>query len=454
MISTYKKIKTQIFDGHERTTRVNKNIFYSFFIKGLSIVSQFALVPLTLDYLDKTQFGIWLTMSSIISWFSFFDIGIGNGLRNKLSEAIAENNMTLAKIYVSTSYGLVTGIFLLIMVLFWGVNPFLNWAEILNTPPALQLELSKMALYVFSFFCLRFIFVLIGNVLFAYQKSALNNLIAPLGNVLSLVIIYILTRTTQSSLLWVSITFSLAPLIVLLIFNVYLFAGKYKAIAPGIKYIDLKHSKDLLGLGMRFFIIQVAALVLYSTSNLVLTQLFGPDEVTVYNVAYRYFTIAQLIWGIITATYWSAFTEAFVKKESDWILKSIRKLEMVTYILMAGIVFSTIFADYILRLWVGNSVAVPMSMKIATSLYAIIGLIAAPQHIFINGTGKITIQLYTAIFSIIVTIPMAIIFCKTLNFGPSGVVLAMMCTSVPATIIYKIQYAKIMNGTATGIWIR
>jgi O-antigen/teichoic acid export membrane protein len=450
--SLYKRLKIRFFGGHERTARVNKNIFYSFFIKGSSIICQFALVPLTLNYLDKTQFGIWLTLSSIISWFSFFDIGIGNGLRNKLSEAIAQNNMKLAKIYVSTSYGLVAGIFTVIMILFWIINPFLDWVEILNTPIELRLELSKMALFVFSLFCLRFILVLIGNVLFAYQQSALNNLLAPLGNILSLLIIYILTITTPSSLLWVAVTFSLTPLLVLLAFNLYFFYGRYRAIAPSIKHIDLTHSKDLLGLGVRFFVIQIAALVLYSSSNVILTQLYGPGEVTMYNIAYRYFTIAQLIYGIITATYWSAFTEAFVKKEFDWIKKSIRRLEFMTYILMGGIVLSTIFADYALHLWVGDSVKIPMSMKIATSLYAIIGLVAAPQHIFINGTGKITLQLYTAIFSIIVTIPMAIVFCKILNFGPSGVVLAMMCTSIPATILYRIQYKKIMNGSVTGIW--
>lgn len=454
MVSAYRKLKLRFFGGHERTALVNKNIFYSFFIKGASIVCQFALIPLTLNYLDKTRFGIWLTLSSIIAWFSFFDIGIGNGLRNKLSEALSENKVTLAKIYVSTSYALVTMIFTAIIGLFWIINPFLNWAEILNTPAEMNLELSKMALFVFSFFCIRFILVLIGNILFAYQKSALNNLINPLGNILSLLIIYILTITTSSSLLMVAITFSVAPVAILVIFNVYFFYGPFRPIAPSIRYVDLKHSRELLGLGVRFFIIQIAALVLYSTANVVLIQLFGPDDVTMYNVAYKYFTVAQLVFGIVTATYWSAFTEAFVKQEFDWIRDAVKRLENITYLLIAGIVVSTVAADFVIRLWVGDSVTIPFSMKLTTSLYAIIGLIAAPQHIFINGSGKITLQLYAAIFSIVFTIPLAILFCKYLNFGPSGVIVAMMGTSIPTTILYRIQYNKIMNGTATGIWGR
>ena len=118
---------------------------------------QFALVPLTLHYLDKTQYGIWLTLASVLGWFSFFDIGIGNGLRNKLSEALASNNLLLARIYVSTSYALVSIIFLSMIVLFWIINPFLNWAAILNVPEAMNMEITKMVLYVFTFFCLSFI---------------------------------------------------------------------------------------------------------------------------------------------------------------------------------------------------------------------------------------------------------------------------------------------------------
>jgi O-antigen/teichoic acid export membrane protein len=98
------KIKCQFFGGHARTAKANKNIIYSFLIKGLSIGCQFALVPLTLHYLDKERYGIWLTMSSMIAFFSFFDVGIGNGLRNKLSEALANGDTNLAKVYISTSY--------------------------------------------------------------------------------------------------------------------------------------------------------------------------------------------------------------------------------------------------------------------------------------------------------------------------------------------------------------
>ena len=75
---------------HERTRLVQKNIILSFLIKGLSIAIGLVFVPLTINYIDAERYGIWLTLSSIIIWFNFFDLGLGNGLRNKLVEAIVK----------------------------------------------------------------------------------------------------------------------------------------------------------------------------------------------------------------------------------------------------------------------------------------------------------------------------------------------------------------------------
>ncbi|HXD77090.1 MAG TPA: MATE family efflux transporter [Puia sp.] len=448
------KIKARFSGGHARTAKANRHIVYSFLIKGMSIGCQFALVPLTLHYLDTQRYGIWLTMASIVGWFSFFDVGIGNGLRNKLSEALAKGDNRLAKVYISTSYACVAAIFLTLMLLFWVVSPFLNWASILNTPQDLAGELSRMMLVVFSFFCLQFILNLIGNILYAHQEPALTNLIAPLGNVVSLIVIYILTLTTHGSLFWVSVVFSASPVCVLLLFNLIFLGWKYRAIAPGIRHIRLRHSRDLFGLGFQFFVIQIAFIVMYSTANILLIRWFDPSTVTVYNIAYKYFTIALLANGIITATYWSAFTDAYVRQEFDWVRNTIRRMEKVTYLLMVMVLVQTALAGPLIGLWLHHAVRVPLSMQVTMCVYTVISLIAAPQHIFLNGTGKIRLQLYTAIYTIVMDIPFAWLFCKVLHLGPKGVILAMICTSLPVTILYRIQYNKIMSGKATGIWVK
>lgn len=449
---TLTKIKSQFLGGHARTAKANKNIVYSFFIKGLSILCQFALVPLTIKYLEPGSYGIWQTIAQIVGWFSFFDIGIGNGLRNKLSEALAKGDNQLAKVYISTSYACVAAIFLSLMLLFWVIGPFINWASLLGLSQSYAGILQRTILVVFSFFCLQFILNLIGNILFAHQEPAMSNLIQPLGNLISLVVIFILTRTTATGdLFTVSVVLSAAPVVVLLAFNLLFLGWKYRPIAPGLSWVQFRHSRELFGLGVQFFIIQIAYIVMYSSANIMLIRWFGPAMVTVYTVAYKYFTIALLINGIITATYWSAFTDAYVRQEFDWVRNTIRRMEKVTYLLMAGVVLQTILGGVLIHLWV-RQVHVPLDMQVTMCIFTLISLIAAPQHIFLNGTGKIRLQLYTAVYSIVMTVPFALLFCKVFHLGPKGVILAMTCTALPVTILYRIQYNKIMSAKATGIW--
>ncbi len=59
-----------------------------------------------------------LQLSSIVGWFSFFDIGLTQGLRNKFAEAKAKGDDELAQVYVSTTYAILAMIFFAVWALF------------------------------------------------------------------------------------------------------------------------------------------------------------------------------------------------------------------------------------------------------------------------------------------------------------------------------------------------
>jgi len=413
---------------------------------------QFALVPITLGYLDKFHYGIWLVISSILEWFSNFDIGIGSGLRNKLSEALAHNDLKLAKTYTSTAYALITLIFSGLIVIFVFVNPFLDWGTILNISAEDSVEVGRVAFFVFIFFCVRFILGLITPVVFANQDPALRNLMGPLGSTLSLISIFLLSKYVSGSLFWMAMIFSLAPLLVMLVMTLVLFSNRYKSIRPDFKHIEFSYSRKLLSIGISFFIIQISMLVLYSSANMILTQLFGPEEVTIYNIAYKYFTIGIMINGLVTLPYWSSFTEAYFKKDYDWVRASIKKLSQLSMLLVAGQLVLLLIADKVIYFWVGNQIHVPWGLKIALTFHVVIQLLESPFIIFLNGISKVRIQLYMSVLSIVLAIPLSVFLSRNLNFGPSGVVVALMCFSLPTAILLIIQYKKVMSNTAKGIW--
>ena len=174
------------------------------------------MIRVTLNYLDQTSYGIWLTVASFLTWFTFFEIGLGSGLQNKLAEALALKDYKLAKIYVSSTYAILTVIIFIVAVIFFIANFFIDWTIILNTDSDMLKELTSMTFIVFGFFFLTFVIKLISIVLTADQRSAIANSFGPIGNLIALICIYILTKTTEGSLIYIAWVLSIAPVLVLI----------------------------------------------------------------------------------------------------------------------------------------------------------------------------------------------------------------------------------------------
>ena len=436
--------------GHERSVKAKKNIFYSFFIKGISIALSLVLVPLTIHYINPTRYGIWLTLTSIIYWFSFFDIGFGNGLRNKFAEAVAKGEDELARIYVSTTYAILSLIIGFVLLVFFVVNSFIDWTKILNTPADMARELSVLAMIVFVFFCIQFVLQLIVTVMTANQEPAKASFFNVLGQVFSLTIIFILTKTTEGNLILLGLTLGFAPVLVLLASSIWYYSHDYRKYTPSIKFVNFKYARDLMTLGIKFFIIQIASVIIYQTSNIIIAQLFGPAQVTPYNIAYKYFSIIPMGFGIIMVPFWSAFTEAWIKHDTKWIKNTIKNLVLIWSVICIGAIIMLVFANFIYRIWIGKEVVVPFSMSVVMALFVIINAWCGIFSHFLNGVGKIKLQLYSGTLGALINIPMAIYLGKTL--GIYGVVLSTAILGFISAIWSPIQYWKLINNKASGIW--
>lgn len=440
--------------GHARTLRAKKNIAASFIIKGLNIAVGLALVPLAINYLSPTKYGLWITISSIIGWFGFFDIGFGHGLRNRFAEALATGKHELAKIYVSTTYAILSLIIITVLFVFYIINPFLNWNIILNagTEVVLGSELSLLAFVVFTFFCLRFIFKLISTILIADQKPAKASFFDLLGKIIALLVIYVLTKTTEGSLIYLGVAISTSPVLVLLISSVWFYNGRYKAYKPSVKCIDLTKAPDIINLGFKFFIIQIAAILLYKTNTIIIAQLFGPEQVTQYHIAFKYFTVLMMGFSIIKTPFWSAFTEAWTKKEIVWIKNIMTKLMLAWFLFMVCGTVMLIFSKWIFLIWIGDKVYIPYSISALVGVWVLLNAWNGIFSTFLNGVGKVKLQMYLGVTAAFVNVPLAIYFGK--NIGIEGVLIANLLVISIGVWLYPLQYQKIISGTAKGIFNR
>lgn len=442
----------QLLIKEGRTSKAVKHILYSFILKGLSIVIGFLYVPLLLDYLTQEKYGIWLTLTSIIGWFSFFNIGLGNGLRNKLAESFARGNNNLGQIYISTTYAILISIFSVVLFIFHLCNFFLNWNSILNTQSVDNNELYILTSIVFSFFIIRFVFQLIEVVYFADQRPSMGNVIATLGNVFSFILVLIVIHSTvKGNLILLGSIISAIPVIVLIVITFLAFNGKYKLIKPSIKKIDFKQSKGLMNLGFKFFFMQITSIIMFSTSSFFIAQFYGPEEVVVYNIAFKLFQMPYMVFSIVLSPIWSAVTDAYVKSDHVWLTKTLKRLNILSFLFSLGVIFLLLISKWIFKVWIGNKVIIPLDLLITMAIYTIIRIWNSPYSVFINGFGKIKLTTSLTFMSIIIYF--VLIFSLSAIFRNStGVLLAVIGASLVGVITQPWQANKILNGKAKGIW--
>ena len=435
-----------------RTRNIVKHIGWASLYKVGSVVLSFMLVPLTIDYLDNENYGIWLTLSSFVSWFAFLDIGLGQGLRNKFAEAKSLGNYEMARAYVSGAYFTIGIISIVAILLLLVANNFIDWTWVFNTSPDLQSSLKILIPVVFAFLGLQMIAKLIITIYTADQHHSIHIKIEFITRLLSILIIWLLLQTTQSSLLLFGIIFGSLPVLVLLGLNLIGFSTRYAAFKPGLNHWKKKYTKEITGVGLQFFIIQISTVVLFSTDNLIISKIFSAEHVVPYNIAFKYFSVIVMVYTIITYPYWSSITEAYTKGDIKWIKVSVKNIQKMWLLVPIALGVLIVLSDWFYNLWVGDKVEVSFGLSLAMALYALLITFNMIYASFINGVGKIRLQVYMSIFTMIINIPLSIFFAKFLELGLSGIMLATCVSLLMQAIIWPIQYYKVTNDRASGIW--
>lgn len=444
-----------ISKGHHRSVKAKKNIIALIFIKGLSIVISLVVVPLTINYINSSQYGIWLTLSSIVTWFSFFEIGLTGSLRNKFAEAKAKGEDELAQIYVSTTYAILTIIFFIFWIIFLIVNQFLNWSNILHISASMQSEVSTLAIIVFSYFCLQFVLKIITTLIVANQQPAKSGLIDVLGQLLSLLFIVILVKTTEGSLIKLGIALCASPILVFIGANLYFFNGIFKKYRPSFSKIKFSYAKSLFNLGLIFFIIQIAGIIQYQTANIIIAQNFTTADVTSYNIVFKYFGILSMVFMIFLEPFWSASTEAYLKNDIKWIKNGMKRYNQLHVVMIVVGCLMLVFSDEVYRLWLGKGkVVIGFSLSLWGFLYYVVTMFALKYVYFLNGINALRIQFWACIISPIIYIAVAIILIKYYKMGVYALFIASIIANFNGYILSPLQYHMVINKNKKGIWVK
>lgn len=437
----------------KRSTLIYKNILASLVIKGWSVLVQLMLVPTTLACLGVYENGVWLTISSVLLWIDNFDVGLGNGLRNKLAEAIAVNDLTRARVLVSSTFAMLAIIMLPVLLFILLFVTFADNYLLFNVDRSVVSRLDTVLIVSSIMVCTTFVFKFIGNVFMGLQLPAANNLLVASGNTLAFLSTFCVYVSGIHSLFLVALANTASQLLVYLACYPIVFFGRYSFLRPSFRLVKLSAARVLFSTGGRFFVLQMSGIVLFFSSNIIISYLYSPSMVTPFHIAQRYFMVAMMLFHIVGVPFWSATTDAYVRKDFCWIRKSNSTLNRLLLCLAMLFILMILLSDLFYKVWIGGNAEVPFSMTVLVGIYQFILIWSSRYSYVLNGFGHLDLQVIVSISASVSYVILAYMT-GVFNVDINWLLLLMCLVNIPGLVVNYVQYNKIVNGKAKGIWKR
>ena len=437
-------------DFNSRTSLLIKNVLASFVVKGWSAIVVVLMVPLTLKCLGAYQNGVWLTFSSMLVWIDQMDIGLGNGLRNQLATCMAHEDKKKARCIVSSTMAMLAVIMLPILIVLCLIVWFGDVYTMLNVNPDIIPELRLALLTAVILVCMTFVLKFIGNVYMGMQQPSISNLLIAAGQTVAMLLTWGLYVSGNGTFFLIVAVNTVSPLSIYLLAYPYTFYKKFPSLRPSIRYIKPQSARSLGSIGIKFFWLQIASLLQFMTSNILISRFFSPEMVTPYQIAYRYMSIMMAIFTVVCMPFWNATTDAYERGDMEWIRKASSKLHLFMLLIVLALVIMTAASHWVYSIWIGDDCHIPLGMTIMMAIYVFQLIFSMRYSYFLNGVGALRLQLYLTV-SAIVFIPAAWAV-STLTHNIMWFLAVMLICNMPGLICNVIQFNKILYGTATGIW--
>lgn len=433
---------------------INKSIIIntvaSFFVRGLALLISLFTLPAYMRYFGNQELlGLWFTMLSVLSWVLTFDLGIGNGLRNRLVKYLIDNDTKNLRIYISSAYIISSVLAVIAFFLGYLIFPLINWNYVFNISNhvASSKTLLDVILILFFGILLQFVLRLIYSIFYALQRSAIPNFMSLISSLLLLVfVMYSETGNMENNLYLLAKANVFFANIPLLLGTMFIFLTELRFCMPNIKFFNVHCASDIMKLGGVFFWLQIMSLLLTSTNEFLITWLSGNKNVVDYQIYNKLFSLLGTLFSLALTPIWSAVTKAFSQQDFVWIEKLYKKLKIISAIFILGEFLLISILQFIVNLWLGEN-----AIKINV-IYAILFAVSGSLFIWhsaitsiINGMGKLSVQFTWLTIGALINIPVAYVLYKTTGNWIS-VIGANIISLIPYCVIqpyYILKYLRL-----------
>ena len=391
--------------------------------RGIAVAVSFLSVPLTIGYLGQERYGVWITLGSLLAWVQLSDFGLGQGLTNAVTTAIGQDRPDLARTHLSNATLLLSAIAAAVGVIMVAAWRFIDWNDLFGVvSPMAKAEAGPAVAAALAIFLLQFPLGIAGKVYIAHQESRIANYWGGAGNIVGLLSLLIVTRT-QGGLVWLVIAVSGTSLLINAASTAWLFLRHRPTLRPSLRSVNAAHMRSLSQTSGQFFLLQVMALVTFSSDNFVVSHFLGAKSVPEYSLTYGLFNYTSLPQSILFSYLWTAYNEAIARRDLIWVKRtfSLHLLANVAFTIVAVIVLSAVAKPFI-AWWAGPGVVPSSALVLWMAAWSIINAFTNTIACLLAAASRVRYQIIYSAASTLSNIILSIYLVQ--QWGVVGVISA------------------------------
>jgi len=411
--------------GKERYRRAGITATAALVSQGLAMLISLASIPLTASYLGRERYGVWLTISSLLSWMAMTDFGLaGPALVSLVGDANGKDDRQLARDYVASAFWALVGITTFVSVLFALAFARIPWRAIFQVSEdisthELHLTCALAAASFVAFLPLN----MLPSIYSGYQDGFVGNIWAIASNVLSLASLVAVTQF-RGGLPLLILALSATRILVALANGAYLFGWRYPWLRPQLSAVRWSRIKYLFALGSKYMISQIASLGIYQSQPMIITQMLGPSHVPMFVIAQKIVTLASNLLNTATMPLIPAYSEAAARADWSWIKATLKRSIILS--LAVGAPLTTIVAVAarpLIQWWMGPAFVPSHFLVFWLAVYAVTCVaLFSPANVLI-ALGRMGVMAVSITLCAVTTIALSIPFAQW--WGLTGIALAM-----------------------------
>jgi O-antigen/teichoic acid export membrane protein len=379
------------------------------------------MTPFLLDKLGAELYGLWILMTTMVSYFYLSNLGLNTAFTKEIS---GDTNPSSINSLISTImfffFGVIVFISILTLIFFFNLDTFFS---ITNK----RLETGKLLLVIFFLnFAVGLVSSIFESMLFAKQLLFISNILKIISLIATTSFTIVLLINGYSI---IAIALSNLAVAMILLAVLYFYSRKITDFELHSKYIDFPILKKLFKPSIYYFLISIGVTISFYSDTLVISSMFGLTAVAVYSIAQKVVNISEKMLFKITDIMFPDIAKLFHEENYD----EIRRLHNRTMLISIGLAvigYGTLYfiGPELIKLWIGDRLNVDINVFNVLLLFSFVHTWNHVSSIFVMAMGLHKEVSWVVLIEAVLNVLLSVLLAK--EYGLIGIAMGTLIAHI------------------------